>query len=165
MYWLERSRSGSTSRKPGCGVTSAVGQRTFLEIEDGDVIDIRIRLPANPADLPTAKIPEVQGAVRGATGDPPGRIGLWVWGGSTDNSKFQGISADGTFGIPHQNGMYVIRIYIWQDEAWRHIGWYGGETGFTGEREQATEIEVDGADVTGIAIHLPADPAELPTAR
>ena len=108
-------------------------------------------------------LPKVRGTVLGPDGPPAERIGLWLWGGSNDSSKFGGISADGTFDLAHQSGTYVIRVYVWRDAAWDHIGWYGDDTGFTTDREQATEIEVDDATVTGIEIRLPADPADLPT--
>ena len=147
----------------GEGFTTDVGQAIFLDVADGDMVDIEMRLPANLADLPEARIPRVQGTVLGSDGEPTTGIGLWLWGGSERNSKFAGNSSDGTFEIPHQNGDFILRIYTLEERVWRQIGWYGGETGFTADFAQATEIEVDGADVTGIEIHLPAEPADLPT--
>ena len=70
----------------------------------------------------------------------------------------------GTFGLHVFNGMYTITLYVAGDTIPRHIGWYG-EGGFTTDRQQATVIELDGADVTGIEIRLPANPADLPTIR
>ena len=60
-------------------------------------------------------------------------------------------------------GAFTLRVYIWKDEVWHQIGWYGGETGFTTDRDQATVIEVDGEDVAGIEVRLPVDFASLPT--
>ena len=91
------------------------------------------------------------------------KIGLWLWDASTDNSRFEGNSADGTFDLDHKNGTYGLRVYVWRDDSWHHVGWYGGEDGFTTDRAQATPIEIDSADVTGIEIRLPANPADLPT--
>ncbi len=145
------------------GFTTDIGQATVLDVDDGDVVDIQIRLPANPADLREAQIPRVQGTVLGPGGEPATGIGVWVWGGSTDNSKLGGTSADGTFDIPHQNGTFVVRVYIWKDEVWHQVGWYGGPTGFTTDRAQAAEIEVGGSDVTGIEIRLPVDFTDLAT--
>ena len=161
-------REGSSWRHVGWyggddGFTTDVGQATVLDVDDGDVVDIQIRLPANPADLREAQIPRVQGTVLGPGGEPATGIGLWLWGGSTDNSKFAGNSSDGTFDLDHQNGTFTLRIYTLEDGAWRQIGWYGGERGFTADFDQATAIEVDGTDVTGIEIRLPALPADLPT--
>ncbi len=74
-----------------------------------------------------------------------------------------GIGTDGRARVAVPNGRYVLEITEYDfGEPRRHVGWYGGEGGFTTDRAQATEIEVDGADIV-IDIHLPADPADLPT--
>ena len=145
------------------GFTADVGQRIALELDAGDIIDIRVRLPADHDDLPEARIPSVRGTVLGPDGEPATGIGLWLWGSSTDDSRFGGSSADGTFDLDHQDGTFTLQIYAWEGEGWRHIGWYGGATGFTTDRAEATVIEVAGADVTGLEIRLSADPANLPT--
>ena len=62
------------------------------------------------------------------------------------------------------DGAYILEIYDFDPARLRLVGWYG-EGGFTTAREEATVIEVDGEDVTGIEIHLPADPADLPTSE
>ena len=146
------------------GFTADRSQVTTIEVDGADVTGIEIRLPADPEDLKAVEVPRVQGTVLGPDGEPLEGIGLWVWGGSTDNSKFGGSSSDGRFDLDHQNGTFTLRVYSLEDGVWRHIGWYGGETGFTTDREQATVIEIDGDDVTGIEIRLPSDPADLPTA-
>ena len=105
---------------------------------------------------------QVRGVVRGAQGEPLGRVGVWLWAGSTENSEFIGTFPDGTFSIVALDGTFTIKVYVLEAGAWRHIGWYG-KGGFTTDRDQATVIELDGADVTGIEIRLPADPADLPT--
>ena len=145
------------------GFTTDIGQATVIEVDGTDVTGIEIRLPGDPADLPTARIPRVQGTVGRSDGEPAEGIRVWVWGSSTEDSKFSRISANGTFDIDHQNGTFTIRVYILRDGVIHQIGWYGGEDGFTTDREQATVIEVDGADVTGIEIHLPVDFVDLPT--
>ncbi len=146
------------------GFTTDRSQVTTIEVDGADVSGIEIRLPADPAEVPTVIIPRVQGTVLGPDGEPATGIGLWLWGGSTDNSKFEGNSSDGTFDLEHQNGTFTLRVYSLEDGVWRHIGWYG-EGGFTADRDSATVIEVDGADVTGIEMRLPADPADLSTVR
>ena len=146
------------------GFATDRSQVTTIEVDGADVTGIEIRLPADPEDLKAVEVPRVQGTVLGPDGEPLEGIGLWVWGGSTDNSKFGGSSSDGRFDLDHQNGTFTLRVYSLEDGVWRHIGWYGGETGFTTDREQATVIEIDGDDVTGIEIRLPSDPADLPTA-
>lgn len=136
------------------GFATDRSQVTTIEVDGADVTGIEIRLPADPEDLPEVRIPRVQGTMLGSDGEPNEGIGVWVWGGSTDNSKLGRTSADGTFDIPHQNGTFVIRVYSWKEAAWHLVGYYG-EGGFTFDEEEATEIEIDGADLTGIEIRLP----------
>ncbi len=158
--------------KAGGGLTAECDEAAIVAVEGADVTGIVIRLPAGwDENLPTlastqwacVALPKVRGAVLGPDGAPAERIGLWLWGGSNDNSKFAGNAPDGTFDLAHQNGTFVLRVYVWRDAAWDHIGWYGGDTSFTTDLAQATRIEVDDANVTGIEIRLPADPADLPT--
>ena len=136
------------------GFVTDRSQATTIEVAGADVSGIEIRLPANPEDLPAVRAPRIQGTVLGPDGEPLEGIGVWVWGGSYDNSRLETSAPDGTFDIAHQNGTFVLRIYSWKDEAWHLLGYYG-ETGFTPREEQAASIEVDGADVSGIQIRLP----------
>ncbi len=92
----------------------------------------------------------------------PGGGGVCAWE-TSENNRFTATFADGRFDIVVSDGAFTIGIYVLEARAWRHIGWHGGETGFTTDREQARVIEVDGADVTGLEIRLPANPADLPT--
>ena len=157
--------------KDGGGLTRECSETARIVISGADATDLVIRLPAGwdqglpasePPDWSCASLPRVRGTVLGPDGEPATGIGLWLWGGSTDNSKFEGSTADGTFDLDHQDGTFTLQIYAWEGEGWRLVGWYG-EGGFTSEPDQATVIEVAGADVTGIEIRLPADPADLPT--
>jgi len=147
------------------GFTADVGQRTVLEVQDGDVIDVQIRLPANPADLPEARIPSVRGTVLGHDGTPVEGVALWLRDESSDGNRFVGVSSDGTFDALalYRDGTFTLGVYTWRDDVWHQIGWYGGETGFTTDREEATVIEVAGEDVTGIEVHVPVDFTSLPT--
>ena len=136
------------------GFATDRSQATVIEVGDTDVTGIEIRLTAGIVDLPEVQPPRVQGTVLGPDGTPLAGIGVWVWGGSSDNSKLETTAPDGTFDIAHQNGTFVLRIYSWKDEGWRLLGYYSA-TGFTPVEAQAAEIEVDGADVSGIQIRLP----------
>ena len=70
---------------------------------------------------------------------------------------------DGTYRVRNlPPGTYTIRVFAWDGQAWRHIGWYEDD-GFTTIDYRATKIELDGADVTGIEIRLRLDPADMPT--
>ena len=133
------------------GFTAEEEQATVITVDGADVSGIEIRLPAAPADL---QGPRIRGTVLGADGAPLDGFGVWVWGGSQDNSRLGVTSADGTFDVAHQDGTFVLRIYIWEVKAWRLVGWYGAG-GFTANEEAATRIELDGADVTGIEMRLP----------
>ena len=136
------------------GLVTDRSQATVIEVGDTDVTGIEIRLTAGLVDLPEVQPPRVQGTVLGPDGTPLAGIGVWVWGGSYENSKIERSAPDGTFDIAHQNGTFVLRIYSWEDEAWRFLGYYG-KGGFTPHEAQAAEIEVAGADVSGIEIRLP----------
>ena len=116
------------------------------------------RPTARPTPTPPARI---QGAVVGPDGGPATGIGLWLWGSSTDDSNYRGfaeVSSDGTFATALGDGAFTIQLWVWHgtEGGSRSIGWYGGESGFTIDREHATEIVVDGADVTDVEIRLPA---------
>ena len=137
------------------GFATDRGDATVIELDGADATGIQIRLPANPAELAALEPPRVRGTALRADGEPNEGIGVWVWGGSLDNSKLGRTSADGTFDIPHQNGTFVIRVHFWRDAVW-HLAGYYGEGGFTFDEEEATEIEIDGADLTGIEIRLPS---------
>lgn len=158
--------------KDGGGLTKDCAETARTVISGADATGLVIRLPAGwdeglpahePPDWSCTGAPRVRGTVLGPDGEPAEGIGLWLWGGSPDNSRFEGSSADGTFDLDHQDGTFTLPIFVWEGESWRLVGWYGGATGFTTDESKATVIEVDGADVTGIEIRLPADPADLPT--
>ena len=136
------------------GLMTDRSQATVIEVGDTDVTGIEIRLTAGLVDLPEVQPPRVQGTVLGPDGEPLEGIGVWVWGGSYENSTIERSAPDGTFDIAHQNGTFTLRIYTWKDEVWHLLGYYG-KTGFTPREEQAASIEVAGADVSGIEIRLP----------
>ena len=109
------------------------------------------------AALPAGR---VEGTVLGPDGGGLPGIGLTLLGSSVWVAE---PNQAGAFGLHVLNGMYTISLYADVDRRPRHIGWYGGATGFTTDEAQATSIEVADADVSGIEIHLPAEPAHLPT--
>ena len=134
------------------GFTADEEQATVIEVDGAGVSGIEIRLPGR-----------IRGTVRTPDGAPAEGIALWLWDTLTDNNQFVGGSPDGTFQIVYGDGTFTLRVYILRDERWHHTGYYGGEDGFTTDEEQAAVITVDGADVSGIEIRLPAAPADLPT--
>ena len=134
------------------GFTLNAEDAARIEVDDDDITGIEIRLP-----------PRARGIVLGPGGEPLGGVGLWLWDGVLGSSStFGGSAADGTFDLFHPGGTFLIWVYAWEGEGWRHIGWYEHD-GFTTTDHRATEIELDGADVTSIEIRLHRDPVEMPT--
>ena len=74
------------------------------------------------------------------------------------------LNPDGTTRIIVGDGYSYILTVGYLAELQKTIGWYG-EGGFTSVSWDATAIEIDGADVTGIEIRLPDHPADLPRVR
>ena len=134
------------------GFTLDEAEAASIEVDGADVSGIEIKLPWG-----------IRGAVLGPDGAPADGVAVWLWDESTGGNKFIGILSDGALDVFSGDGRFTLRVYIWKDDVWHQIGWYGSETGFTTDRDQATVIEVHGEDVTGIEVHLPVDFTSLPT--
>ena len=109
------------------GFTPHEAQAASLEVDGADVTGIEIRLPGR-----------IRGTVRTPDGAPAEGIALWLRDESTDDHKFVGVSTDSTFDVLYGDGTFTLRVSTSRDGLWHDIGWYGGETGFTAEEEQAT---------------------------
>ena len=151
-YWelLRRSRTWEDAFASAFGIAPD----EFYEAFEQD-------LGESVSELPIGRI---EGIVLGPDGEALQGIGLTLlspsFASSTETSRV------GTFGLHARIETYTIKVHakvpgeVW---TWRHVGWYG-EGGFTTDRSKAIAIEVAaGADVTGIEIRLPANPADLPT--
>ena len=79
--------------------------------------------------------------------------------------RFAGVGVDGIASRIVAEGSYGVQIYYSSGTSSWPIGWYGGESGFTTDRREATVFEVNGADVTDIEIHFRDNPADLVTSR
>ena len=79
--------------------------------------------------------------------------------------RFAGVGVDGIASRIVAEGSYGVEIYYSSGTFSWPIGWYGGESGFTTDRREATVFEVNGADVTDIEIHFRDNPADLVTSR
>ncbi len=87
-------------------------------------------------------------------------VGLWAWSGERTNSGFSRTRSDGTFTVVVPDGVFTLDVYL-PGEGCTFVGWYGPD-GFTTSYALATRVVVDGADVVGVEIVLPADPGALP---
>ncbi len=104
-------------------------------------------------------------AIRGVIVDPDGRpvagVGLWAWqSDNTDNSRWVQTGSDGTFVIRVPDGLYRLDVYAAPEGAC--AGYYNGE-GITTSYQEAVILTVEGTDIEGITIRLPALPQHLPS--
>ena len=134
------------------GFTLDREQATEIVVDGADVTGVEIRLPAG-----------IRGTVLDSDGRPATAIGVQLEGESVDTTGWGFVAADGTFYIIHKDGTYTLSVFFIGNEGWRFIGRYGGESGLTTDRAQASLIKIDGADVTGIDVRLPADFAATPS--
>ena len=102
------------------------------------------------------------GTVIGPEDDPIGDAELWAHPAGGGRSRFGRTGMDGSFGLAVPGGSYTIGVYRRPTGAWEVVGWYG-VGGFTTARDRATAIVLDGANVTGIEIRLPAALVDLPS--
>ena len=142
------------------GVTTAHTQAKRVEITEGNVTGIEIRLPVNADDLCTGQR-KVSGIVLGPDGEPLEGIGLWAWQSEAANSGYGETGVDGVFDIAVPNGSFTLDVYAVSGEC-SFVGRYDGAGSITASRNQAAEVVVGGISVEGIVIHLPENPGELP---
>ena len=173
---------------PG-GFTTARETAERLEASDVDASGIEISLPASPDQLlpyrvsgyrcggpvghpeqlsvmpcPAAADDDAKSKIRGTLAAPDGQplagIGIWAWQGDVDNSGFADTCHDGTFAISVPDGTFTLDIYAAADGSC--AGWYDGES-VTNNRSEAVKIDVEGQDIDGITIRLPALPEDIPS--
>ena len=136
------------------GFTPHEAQAAEIEVAGADVSGIEISLPWS-----------IRGTVRSPDSAPIEGVAVRLLDEPTGENTFVKVSADGTFEVLYGEGTFTLAVYTLSDGVWHHVGWYGGESGFTPHEGQAAEIEVAGADVSGIEIQLPASPEEMPTVQ
>ncbi len=115
-----------------------------------------------PAPLPP--LVGIPSAIRGVIVDPDGRpvegVGLWAWQiHNTDNSRWGVSGSGGTFVIRVADGPYRLDVYAASGGAC--AGYYDGE-GITTNHQEALMVTVEGTDIEGITIRLPAPPENVP---
>ena len=167
-YWAEGVQSWFDLNDPPGPIHNEIDTRSELENYDpalaglihevfGDTtVESSCHESSTTRPVDTASI---NGVVLGPDGEPLGEIGLWAWQGD-DINGFGLTASDGTFDIPVPDGKFTLDVYVVPGEC-SFVGWYG-PGGFTTTLGNATWVEIDGADASGIEIRLTDDPKELP---
>ena len=142
-------------------------EEAFEEAFDLSLADVYPAFAAYRADVAGIRR-EVRGVVLGPDGEPVSRWRIDIeafprgsnrqWDLREDSSSE---GRDGTFTSRLPDGTYELSLMTRCPPGWVDLGWYGGESGFTTDHEEAAHVVVDGADVEGIVIRLPAQPSEL----
>ena len=104
------------------------------------------------------KLPDasIRGVATGPVGRPPGGISLtFAQGGG--GRFWVAVAPDGAFDVVVQSGTYVVLVRVLVGSEWFFVGWYDGKGSITTDPSQAFRVTVEGADVEGIDIMLPAD--------
>ena len=141
------------------GITTERVKATRLDVADGNVTGIEIRLPVNADNLCTGQR-KVSGIVLG----PDGRPVEGIWLGAFYRGWLRS-GVDGTFEFSVPEGWVgSTTLHIHADEVpdfpnCGMVGYYG-PGGFTTWPEDAS-LEIGGYGAVGIEIRLPATPDEL----
>ena len=139
---------------PG-GITTLRAQATRVEIGDGNVAGIEIRLPVNADDLCLGQR-KGTGIVLG----PDGRPVEGIWLGAVDGWLRTGVDGTFEFSVPEGwVGSSILSIHADEVPDCGMVGYYG-PGGFTTRLEDAS-LEIGGIGATGIEIRLPATPDDL----
>ena len=136
---------------------------TYLRDDEKAILRGSPFITRRPVPLPP--LVDIPSAIRGVIVDPDGRpvdgVGLWAWQiHNTENSRFGRTGSDGTFVIRVPDGPFRLDVYAAPEGTC--AGYYDGES-ITANRQEAVMVTVEGTDVEGITIRLPAPPEDLPT--
>ena len=169
---------GVTTHPPGCDeglptcddpALMAYGYLTYPDtyLRDDEKAILRGSPFITQLPPPLPPLVDIPSAIRGTIVDPAGRpvdgVGLWAWqSANTDNSRWGVTGSDGTFVIRVADGPYRLDVYA--APGGTCAGYYNGE-GITTDYQEAVTVTVEGADIEGITIRLPAPPQDLPTAQ
>ncbi len=174
-YWAEGVQSWFGLNDPPGPIHNDINTREELEVYDpklvallGEVFgDASVSSSCHETfvdDGATAIVPTaiVQGAVRGPEGETIGRVLIWLWQGTRENSRYGWTDSDGNFTTRVPDGAYRLDVYAARDGTC--AGYYDGE-GITTNYQEAAIVTVEGTDIVAITIRLPARPQDLPTVR
>ena len=125
---------------------------TYVSEETRSAIEDVFTRRYGRTDLPDASI---RGLVTGPDRRSLGRVALtFSRGGQGPRVE---VAADGTFEIEVESGAYILVVRIAVGSELVFVGWYDGKGGITTDPSQAFKVMVEGVDVEGIDIRLPAD--------
>ena len=118
-----------------------------------------------PPDIPCLAIDgdtgsTIRGTVVGPQGQPFGQIWIGARPDDIGDIIYAVTCHDGTFAISVPDGMFTLDIYAAADGSC--AGWYDGES-ITSNYSEKVKITVDGQDIDGITIRLPALPQDIPS--
>jgi len=114
----------------------------------------------------------IQGTVVGPDGEPLEGIWVEIWergvtlGTGTPRPGFASAQTgeDGGFEVRRLDASYGLVLYVSLGGGkQKQLGWYNGDG--VGPCSEAALVVVSGADITGITIRLPGEPADLPDIR
>ncbi len=125
---------------------------TYASEDSRSVVEDVINRWYGGAPLPNASI---RGIVTGPDGRPARNTAVQVYGRWADPEP------DGTFAVVVPSVSHIIEVNVRVGSEWFFVGWYDGSGGITTDPSQAFEVIVEGTDVEGIQIVVPADRASL----
>ena len=135
------------------GFTPRRDEAMPIRVEGEDLAGISIQLP----DLQWFRI---EGAVVGPDGEGIEGIGVDAYPTGDYPGPGHDTDADGVFRIFILGGTFELHLYSDTPDGRQWIGVYGGDDGFSPRSDQTDVVSVDGQDVIGITIRLPADPTD-----
>ena len=105
----------------------------------------------------------ISGVVLGPDGEPIQSPLLFVNAIYTNGAGSEGVSvqSDGGFTVRPPDSTYRLSVSMVCPGSSGDLGWYEEQSGFTADETEATLVVVDGEDMNGIVIRLPALPNEL----
>ena len=156
---------------PSCDNSALMGSGfgtypdTYLREDEKAILRNSPFITQLPPPLPP--LVDLAPAIRGTIIDPDGRPVSSVWVGAwqsdnTDHRRFVLTRPDGTFVLRIPNGSYRLHVYAAPQETC--AGYYDGES-ITTNYQEAVIVTVEGTDIEGITIRLPAPPEDLPTVQ
>ena len=166
-YWAEGTLAWFDLNSPPGRVHNNVNTRAELLEYDPALADLLDEVYGD-ASVPSSCHETVdtvaygfEGVILSPDDQPIEDFFLWMFPGEPLDSTWATVEDDGSFFTRAKNGSFVIHVYRGRFNQCSFIGWHGGE-GLVSRIEQATVIEIDGADVDGIEVKLPDSPENIP---